>query len=266
MRRTAFLITFGAATGWSLSVAAGPLEQAAELYKKEDYSGARTIWEPLADQGNATAQTYLGILYENGWGVPKDATKSRELYQKAADQDEPEAEFRLGEAFILDSAFGGSAPHDPQKGIALIEKAASHGNPHYMVSLGDFFQRGWWGVGKDEKRAVENFRKAADLGYSLGEAKLALAYDTGQGVERDPIEAQKLYSRAAQHDMEAAQAGDLLAQLSVAQGYSFGVAGYKYDPNAALEWYRKAATHPGRLKNIIDADIARLEKRLNERP
>ena len=36
--------------------------------------------------GYAEAQYNLGLLYENGEGVPKDLGKAAELYQKAADQ------------------------------------------------------------------------------------------------------------------------------------------------------------------------------------
>ena len=37
-----------------------------------DYATALPFFEPLAEQGDATAQFNLGIMYENGKGVPKD--------------------------------------------------------------------------------------------------------------------------------------------------------------------------------------------------
>lgn len=47
---------------------------AAEWYRKS------------ANQGNAEAQVLLGVLYENGFGVPKDLSLAAFWYKKAADQ------------------------------------------------------------------------------------------------------------------------------------------------------------------------------------
>jgi TPR repeat protein len=39
-----------------------------------------------ADQGQATAQAYLGAMYTKGEGVPQDYTQAVVWYRKAADQ------------------------------------------------------------------------------------------------------------------------------------------------------------------------------------
>jgi len=43
-----------------------------EAYNKEVYATALREWIPLAEQGNADAQNNLGVLYEEGEGVPED--------------------------------------------------------------------------------------------------------------------------------------------------------------------------------------------------
>jgi TPR repeat protein len=44
-------------------------------------------WYRLAaDQGNADAQFYLGLLYDNGKGVPQDYAEAVKWLRKAADQ------------------------------------------------------------------------------------------------------------------------------------------------------------------------------------
>ena len=53
-------------------VAAGPLEDAIGAHNRHDYATAQRLYRPLAEQGNAIAQTNLGVLYANGLGVPKD--------------------------------------------------------------------------------------------------------------------------------------------------------------------------------------------------
>ena len=52
----------------------------------KDLGKAAELFRKAADQGNADAQDNLGMLYENGRGVPKDLDKAAELYKKAADQ------------------------------------------------------------------------------------------------------------------------------------------------------------------------------------
>ena len=52
--------------------AAGPLEDAAAAYLKGDYATALRLWRPLADQGDASAQTGLGNSYYDGHGVSQD--------------------------------------------------------------------------------------------------------------------------------------------------------------------------------------------------
>jgi hypothetical protein len=43
-----------------------------DAYKRGDYATALRDWRPLAEQGDAGAQFYLGTLYAFGQGVPQD--------------------------------------------------------------------------------------------------------------------------------------------------------------------------------------------------
>lgn len=47
----------------------------------------------MADKGNADAQSYLGVMYEKGWGVPaKDYAEALKWYRTAADQGDTYAQ------------------------------------------------------------------------------------------------------------------------------------------------------------------------------
>jgi uncharacterized protein len=50
---------------------AGEFEDGIAALNRRDYGAALRLLGPLADRGNATAQTDLGFLYNNGWGVAK---------------------------------------------------------------------------------------------------------------------------------------------------------------------------------------------------
>ena len=44
-----------------------------------------------AAEGYASEQYNLGVMYQTGFGLPKDMTKAREWFQKAADQGDVQA-------------------------------------------------------------------------------------------------------------------------------------------------------------------------------
>ena len=45
-------------------------------YEKGDYATALKEWTPLAEQGDADAQSNLGFMYDNGEGVPQDYVRA----------------------------------------------------------------------------------------------------------------------------------------------------------------------------------------------
>ena len=61
---------------FAIPVLAGPLEDANAAIKRRDYATAVRLIRPLAEQGNANAQYNLGVLYDNGLGVPQDRVRA----------------------------------------------------------------------------------------------------------------------------------------------------------------------------------------------
>jgi hypothetical protein len=72
------------------------LKKGQAAYKSKDYASALREWEPLAKQGHATAQYYLGYLYESGKGVPQDYKTTLKWYNSAIEQGNSLAQTRLG--------------------------------------------------------------------------------------------------------------------------------------------------------------------------
>jgi len=50
----------------------------------------------LAKQGDAEAQYKFGVMYDYGFGVPKDSTEAAKWHKLAADQGHTDAQFNLG--------------------------------------------------------------------------------------------------------------------------------------------------------------------------
>jgi TPR repeat protein len=77
-------------------LAAQDFDAGMEAYQRGDYTAALSEFRPLADQGLATAQTNLGIMYHDGLGVLQDFAEAIMWYEKAAIQGNVFAFYNLG--------------------------------------------------------------------------------------------------------------------------------------------------------------------------
>ncbi|RVZ67215.1 sel1 repeat family protein, partial [Helicobacter pylori] len=60
-----------------------------EAYNNKEYERAASFYKSAIKNGEPLAYVLLGIMYENGRGVPKDYKKAVEYFQKAVDNDIP---------------------------------------------------------------------------------------------------------------------------------------------------------------------------------
>jgi uncharacterized protein len=110
MKRTikASLVALDLLLGLAAPVVAGPFEDALTAWDRSDYATALQLIRPLAVQGDAGGQYYLGIMYANGWGVPQDYAEAARLYRLAADRGYALAQNNLGDMY----ANGQGVPRD----------------------------------------------------------------------------------------------------------------------------------------------------------
>ncbi len=71
---------------------AGPFEDGVAAYERKDYAAAMRILRPLAEQGNASAQNNLGVMYAIGNGLPPDYVEAYKWANLAAAQGNKVAE------------------------------------------------------------------------------------------------------------------------------------------------------------------------------
>jgi TPR repeat protein len=67
-------------------VVADSIEEAEFAYDRGDYTQAARLFSPLAEQGIASAQFYLGLMHEKGRGVRQDYRTALKWFRKAAAQ------------------------------------------------------------------------------------------------------------------------------------------------------------------------------------
>jgi uncharacterized protein len=70
--------------------------QGVSAFNRQDYQVASRIFIPLAEQGEPSAQTYLGFMFETGRGVPQNYTEAAMWYRRAAEQGDSHAQYSLG--------------------------------------------------------------------------------------------------------------------------------------------------------------------------
>ena len=66
-----------------------------KYYYAKDYEQAVYWYRKSAEQGDATAQCNLGVIYENGYGVTKNLNEARKWYQLSAAQGDEDAKSAL---------------------------------------------------------------------------------------------------------------------------------------------------------------------------
>jgi uncharacterized protein len=180
-------------------VVARPLEDGEALDQGTVLEDAARTLRPLADQGNAKAQFYLGLMYRVGeGGLPQDYASALDWFQKSADQGYSEAQFQLGGMY----AVGDGVPQDYVQAVVWWRRAADQGNALAQGSLGLAYALGQ-GVMTDYAQAATWYRKAADQGDAEAQLALGLLYKNGNGVLQDYISAHMWFNLAASHAADA---------------------------------------------------------------
>ena len=110
----------------------------------------------------------LGLLYENGHGVPKDDFKAFKCFKLAAEKDNEDAWINLGINYLL----GRGTDEDQAQARQWIEKAAKAGKPVGQMILGDIYCNGW-GVPEDQTTAAYWYERSSQAGVAEAGEKLA---------------------------------------------------------------------------------------------
>ena len=202
-----------------------------------DYIEAERWFRKAALAGDGEAMYHLSYLYYQGWGgLPEDTTQDLRWLQAASDGGHAAAQLRLGVRMMQ----GDYIPKDPSRGMALLVAVADQrSDPEAFARIGNAYAYGWGGTPKNEAQAQQWYRKGIELGCVGCLNDLAILYETGKGgLNKDVMEATKLYRRAA--DLDDWTAMGNLARLSR----------ISRNQSEALHWFRKA----------VEADIGATEE------
>jgi TPR repeat protein len=161
----------------------------------QNYAQAEAWYRKAAEQGNARAQLNLGMLYNNGQGVPQDYAQAAQWYRKAAVQGDFLSQSNLGVLYVN----GHGVHQDFVLAAQWFRKAADQGYALAQNNLGVLYDNGL-GVPQDYAQAVQWYRTAADQGFANAQNNLGVMYAKSRGVPQDYVIAYALYNLAASKD------------------------------------------------------------------
>ena len=90
----------------------------------QDSKQAVTWFRKAAEQGDASAQYNLGLMYDKGRGVAQDDKQAVAWYRKAAEQGDAMAQFNLGVMYDK----GSGVAQDYKQSYAWFSSAAANGD------------------------------------------------------------------------------------------------------------------------------------------
>ena len=115
----------------------GDFQKAADAYERGDYATVLREIKPLAEQGIASAQFNLGLMYFNGQGVPQDYKIAAKWYTLAAEQGHADAQSNLGVMYGI----GRGVIQDNVYAHMWLNIAASSGNEDASHNRGILAER-----------------------------------------------------------------------------------------------------------------------------
>jgi uncharacterized protein len=113
------LLMGGTGASWSADYQRGE-----KAYKSRDFATALREWTPLAKQGDADAQFYLGIMYFYGLGVTQGSRSAVKWWRLAAEQGDAKSQLKLGIMYFL----GEGIPKDYVLSYMWFNIAAANGD------------------------------------------------------------------------------------------------------------------------------------------
>ncbi len=252
-------------------------------FQRGEYLTAFQIALPLAEKGDAAAQTLIAELYEKGLGIAQDTKQAAVWYEIAAKSGNREAKFALSLKLLK----GKDVPKDEKRGAELLKQAADAGHPIAMFNhanqiiaerptsagyrkalpfyekaaenrlpdayyaLAVIYREGLTTGIQDPDKSHAWLKKAADAGVDTAKVDLGIIYLNGTDVPKD-------INRAFGLLLSAAMEGNVIAQNRMAYMYWNGI-GTKASQIEAAKWH-VLAKRAGRFDLTLDKLMAQMDE------
>ena len=159
-----------------------------EALQKGDYAGALKEVRPLAQKGDAKAQSFLGVMYAQGRGVKQNSVEAEKWIRKAAEQGLSDAQCNLAVIY----AKGQGVPKNNAEAMKWFRKSSDQGYAKAQYGLGIMYFQGL-GVPKNLVKAYMWWYLAGSQGNQ--DAAKAMNVIKGEMTPAQISEATKLASK-----------------------------------------------------------------------
>lgn len=146
-------------------------DDAMEAANVGDYKKSYQLWLIEAEKGSARAQTNLGLMHNDGLGVPQSDKEAVKWYRMAAGQGDQRAQYYL--ATMLENGQG--VPQDYSDAAENYRLAAMQGHVKAQFRLGLMYLKGqgvtqssesayaWWLVSASKgNEEAQKYKESAD--------------------------------------------------------------------------------------------------------
>ncbi|MFR1842120.1 MAG: MobP3 family relaxase [Oscillospiraceae bacterium] len=207
------------------------------LGTEQNYAQAFGWFLKSAEEGNKFGQYTLGNLYYYGNGTDKDLSQAFQWYMKSAEKGQPYASYSIAQMYNKGEYVSKdeNQAHEYYKQaltgfLELESKDQADDNLYYK--LGSMFKKGL-GTDIDMDKAIDYFKRSAEMNNTNAKRTLALEYISGKHLELDIEKGLEMLT-------ECADSGDTLSCYKLGKIYFKGEIVYK-DLNMAEKYLLKAA-------------------------
>ncbi len=155
-----------------------------------DFERAVAIWRPLAEAGDPRAETYLGIMYDNGYGVAQNRAEAFRWFELAAGRGFANAQYHLGFMYH----HGRGVQRSQSEALRWYRLAAAQGDPAAQYNLGRMYAHGlvvprdlveahmWLDLASRERTSIRPLasRDRNVLARKMSEAEVELAVERAE--------------------------------------------------------------------------------------
>jgi serine/threonine-protein kinase len=185
------------------------INQGEAFFRRGQFDDAFALFNKASRANVPAGHYYVGLSYSAGNGVRRNLDKAKEYFEKAVTGGYDLANYPLSLMYRT----GRGAEKNEQKAneyhgkaMQAIVSQAEKGEVLPQYYFGETLENGYGTKGgKDEKSALDWYRKAADQGYAPAQYALGRLYNEGRGTKKDYAAANEWLGKAAGQGLRDAQ-------------------------------------------------------------